>query len=172
MHKKELNRGVILTSKIAITAVTSLSLAGVVGLHSVAQAQQPSPPIFENVTLAPNFSPDPLTVRGLSGGSVPGKDVAGRSETVNGPCAGFVDAQPDHTLVLTGFFNYLSLQVQSPEDTIIIVRGPGGTWCNDDIAGKNPGIAGQWLAGTYSVWVGSYKQTEFPPYILQISKTP
>lgn len=163
MYKQALNRKVALLSLIAITA------AGL-GIYNPVQAQPASPPIFENVTIGANFSPNPLTVRGISGGSVPGKNVAGRAETANGPCVGFVDEQPDHTLVLKDFFNSLSLQVQSPEDTTMIVRGPGGSWCNDDSEGKNPGIAGEWLAGTYNVWVGSFDQTNSHPYILRISE--
>jgi len=164
MPKKVLHRGVALLSMIASTAVG-------LGTYNPAQAQPASPPIFENVTIGSNFSPNPLTVRGISGGSVPGKNVAGRAETANGPCVGFVDEQPDHTVVLKDFFNYLSLQVQSPEDTTMIVRGPGGSWCNDDSEGKNPGITGQWLAGTYNVWVGSFDQTKSHPYILRITES-
>ncbi len=160
MSLKGLQRGVVLS---AIATVALL-----LGMSNPVQAQ-PAPPIFENVTIGTNFSPNPLTVRGISGGSVAGKDVAGRTETANGPCTGFVDQQPDHTIVLKDFFKYLSLQVQSPEDTNIVVRGPGGTWCNDDSQGKNPGIAGEWLAGTYNVWVGSFDQTKTNPYILRIS---
>lgn len=165
MHKQVLNRRAALPIAIAFAAN---------GLASCTPARaQPAPsPTSENVTIAPKFSPDPLTVRGISGGSASGENVAGQAETANGPCVGFVDEKPDHTLVIEDFFNYLSLQVQSPEDTTIIVRGPGGTWCNDDSEGKNPGIAGEWLAGTYRVWVGSYDQTKNNPYILRITKNP
>ncbi|XPM55682.2 MAG: hypothetical protein EDM05_049945 [Leptolyngbya sp. IPPAS B-1204] len=126
-------------------------------------------PIFENVTLAPGFSPDPTTVRGISGGPQAASEIAGRAETVTGPCNGFVDTQPDHTLTLTQFFNYLRLQVQSSEDTTLVIRGPGGTWCNDDYSGKNPGLAGQWLSGTYEIWVGSYDETGFHPYVIRMT---
>lgn len=160
MSLKVLQQGVVLS------AIATMAIG--LEISNPVQAQ-PAPPIFENVSIGTNFSPNPLTVRGISGGSVPGKDVAGRTETANGPCVGFVDQQPDHTIVLKDFFKYLSLQVQSPEDTNIIVRGPGGTWCNDDSQGKNPGIAGEWLAGTYNVWVGSFDQTKTNPYILRIS---
>lgn len=164
MHKHLLHRGVALPIVFAIAA-------GGLRTYTPAQAQQtPPPPMFENVTIGPKFSPDTLTVRGISGGSVPGKNIAGRAETANGPCVGFVDEKPDHTLVLTDFFNYLSLKVQSPNDTTIIVRGPGGTWCNDDSQGKNPGIAGEWLAGNYNVWVGSFDKSNYHPYRLRITK--
>ncbi|NJK38668.1 MAG: hypothetical protein HC835_17730 [Oscillatoriales cyanobacterium RM2_1_1] len=147
-------------------------ILGSLCLGTLAQAQ-PSPsssiPIFENVTLSPNFSPDPLTVRGLSGGSVASEKTAGRAETPTGPCVGYVDEQPDHTLVLTGFFQYLSLQVKSNADTVLVVRGPGGSWCNDDYTDRNPGIVGQWLSGTYEIWVGSYKPNTYNPYVIKIS---
>lgn len=161
MHKQAIYQAV------QITITVTVGLGGL----PIAHAQQVPPPLFENVTIAPNFSPNPLTVKGISGGSVSGEKVAGRSETVNGPCVGFVDDKPAHTLVLTSFFNDLSLQVQSPQDTTIIVRGPGGSWCNDDSEGKNAGIAGQWLAGTYSIWVGSYGQAKYHPYLLRITES-
>jgi hypothetical protein len=140
------------------------------GLCVSTQAQTLPNTIFENVTLNPtNFSPDPTTVRGISGGEMGASDVATRTETATGACTGFVDAKPDHTIVLSGVFNYLNLQVESPEDTTLIVRGPGGTWCNDDYTGKNPGIAGQWLSGTYEIWVGSYRQNEYSPYVIRMT---
>lgn len=126
--------------------------------------------IFENVTLSPAFAPDPATVRGISGGATAASDIAGRSETATGPCNGFVDQQPDHTITLTEYFNYLSLQIQSSDDTTLVIRGPGGIWCNDDYSGKNPGIAGQWLSGTYQIWIGSYDQNGYYPYVIRMTE--
>ncbi len=139
--------------------------------YSKVQAQlAQKPTIFENLTISPKFSPDPTIVRGISGGSVPAKTIAGRADTSTGPCVGFMDENPDHSLVLTAFFNYLSVVVEAPEDTTMVVSGPGGTWCNDDYAGKNPGIAGQWLPGTYKIWIGSYDKTKYIPYIIKITE--
>ncbi len=146
-------------------------VAGGVFIHALTQAQPAqSQTIFENVTLRPKFSPDPMTIRGISGGSVAANSVGGRKETPTGPCVGFVDEPPDHTIKLTSFFNYLSLVVESPQDTTLVISGPGGTWCNDDFQGKNPGIAGQWKPGTYRVWVGSYDKNNYHPYIIRISE--
>lgn len=125
--------------------------------------------IFENITLSPSFAPDPTTVRGISGGPKPATDLAGRAETATGACNGFVDEQPDHKMVLTEYFNFLSLQIQSTEDTTLVIRGPGGVWCNDDYSGQNPGIAGQWLSGTYEIWIGSYAQDTYSPYVIRIT---
>jgi hypothetical protein len=134
-------------------------------------AQAPFRTLFENATLSPGFSPDPTVVRGISGGPETAASIAGRTETATGPCTGYVDTEPDHRLELTSFFNYLSLQVQSAEDTTLVIRGPGGSWCNDDYQGKSPGIAGQWLSGTYEIWVGSYNPNGYYPYVIQISTT-
>ncbi len=161
MPTQALNRGMRLSLMIVMLFITSANV--------IADAQE-APTIFGDLTISPQFSPDPLTVRGMSGGSVSGNQVAGRTETVTGPCTGYVDETPDHTLVLTSKFDYLKLQIQSPEDTTIIVRGPGGSWCNDDFDGKNAGIVGEWLAGSYQIWVGSYDKGKYLPYTLQITE--
>ncbi|MEH2157140.1 hypothetical protein [Nostoc sp.] len=162
MPTKALNRGMRLSFMIVTLFIIST-------VNAVTDAQE-APAIFGDVTISPQFSPDPLTVRGMSGGSIPGSQVAGRSETATGPCTGFVDETPDHTFALTSKFDYLKLQVQSPEDTTIIIKGPGGTWCNDDFDGKNAGIVGEWLAGSYQIWVGSYEKGKYLPYTLQITE--
>ncbi|NET33803.1 MAG: hypothetical protein F6K19_17570 [Cyanothece sp. SIO1E1] len=141
----------------------------------VGQEPQPAPvpiPIFENITLSPGFAPDPITIRGVSGGSAPVATLVNTFATPTGMCEGFIGQEPDHTLVLTDFFNFLSLEIQSPKDTTMIIQGPGGTWCNDDYGGKDPRIAGSWLSGTYDIWVGSYHNGEFYPYKIKITGTP
>ncbi|MBE9199481.1 MULTISPECIES: hypothetical protein [unclassified Nodularia (in: cyanobacteria)] len=162
MSKIALNQRIKLSLMIVTLGITS-------GIHAVADAQEASP-IFGDITINQKFSPDPLTVRGMSGGSVAGNKVAGRSETPTGPCTGFVGETPGHTFKLTSGFEYLKLLVQSPQDTTLIVKGPGGTWCNDDFDGKNPGIVGEWLPGDYQIWVGSYEKDKYFPYTLQITQ--
>lgn len=155
----------------ASAAIVTITIVSQLFVAPSAQSQSAQPqPIFDNLTIRPKFSPDPLTIRGISGGPLSVRQIAGRGETATGPCVGFVDKQPDHTVVLTAFFNYLSLEVQSPEDTTILIKGPGGSWCNDEFDGKNPGIAGQWLAGTYRIWVGSYDKDKYHPYTIKISE--
>ncbi len=147
----------------------AMLLASAIG--GAVRAEEAPSPIFGDVTIKPKFSPDPLVVRGMSGGFVPANQVAGRRETATGPCTGFVDEKPDHTLVLRSKFDYLKLLVDSPEDTTMIVRGPGGSWCNDEFAGKNPGIVGEWLPGTYNIWVGSYDKNKYLPYTIKITES-
>lgn len=172
MYKPVPNLGEKSVGKSLWAGMTSVALmaAGVLSLSSVQAQSVQSPPIFENVTLGPRFSPDPLTIRGISGGEIAAEKIAGRGETATGPCVGFTDDKPDHTVVLTSFFNFLSVQVQSPEDTTLVIKGPGGSWCNDEYEGKNPGIAGQWQPGTYGIWVGSYDKSKFNPYIIKITE--
>lgn len=151
---------------IALLVIATVTPAGA----QEVQLRAPGVSIFENVTLNPNFSPDPVTLHGISGGPRTASEIAGRADTATGPCVGFVDDKPDHTIVLTHFFNSLSLQVESPEDTTLVVRGPGGSWCNDDYQNSNPAIAGQWFSGTYQIWVGSYDRNSYQPYVIRVTE--
>ena len=90
------------------SAAIALLTVGLVGAPAHAQTT-PQFSIFENLTLTPNFTPNPATVRGISGGPRPAAEIAGRPDTATGACVGYVDEQPDHTMQLTQFFNYLSL---------------------------------------------------------------
>ncbi|MEB3232637.1 MAG: hypothetical protein VKJ64_16630, partial [Leptolyngbyaceae bacterium] len=126
-------------------------------------------PLFENAVLTPNAMANPTVVRGISGGPLRAGQVAGRAETATGICIGFVDREPDHQIELTAFFDYLSLQVESPADTVLVVRGPGGSWCNDDVQGFNPGLAGEWFSGTYDIWIGSYDADTYHPYVIRFT---
>ncbi|MBW4522967.1 MAG: hypothetical protein KME16_25285 [Scytolyngbya sp. HA4215-MV1] len=141
-------------------------------LNAPVQAQQSPQLVTQKLTINPKFSPDPIKLQGLSGGTVPMRVIAGRTETRTGPCVGFADTKPDHTFQLSSFFSYLSLQLDSPADTTLVIQGPGGIWCNDDQVGKNPGIAGEWQAGTYKIWVGSYDRSKYLPYTLRITASP
>ncbi|WP_026082834.1 hypothetical protein [Mastigocladopsis repens] len=163
MLTKVINRGIRISLMIAGLAIAS-------AMNTTSHAEETPPPIFEDVIIGHKFSPDPLTVRGMSGGAVPGREVAGRGETPTGSCTGYFDEEPDHTIELTSKFDYLKIQVESPEDTTLIVSGPGGSWCNDDFDGKNAGMIGEWLPGTYDVWIGSYKKDSYLPYTLKITE--
>jgi hypothetical protein len=167
--------------KLSLASSALFALTNPVIAPVIAQTPSPTPSsnnpieqsattIFENVTLSPAFSPDPAVVRGISGGAVAASDLTGKGETSTGPCTGFIDQQPDHKMVLTSYFNFLNLQVQSSDDTTLVIRGPGGTWCNNDYSGKNPGIAGQWLSGTYEIWVGSPSTNVYLPYVIRMTE--
>ncbi len=129
-----------------------------------------APPLFEDLFIGLN-APD-RQARGLSGGPLPAMRQAGVETTSTGRCVGFVDREPDHRLTLSGFMDYLRLEVQSNADTSLVVRGPGGSWCNDNYRDRNPGMAGQWLAGTYEIWIGSPTNRDYYPYVLRVTQRP
>lgn len=164
MLTKVINRGI----KVSLIMIATLAVAS--AIHNIARAEDETPPIFGDIYIGRRLRQDPMTVRGMSGGSIPGKEITGRGETPTGPCTGFFDEEPDHTLELEDKLDYLKLEVESPEDTTIIVSGPGGSWCNDDFDGKNPGLVGEWLPGTYNIWIGSYRREKYLPYTLQITE--
>jgi hypothetical protein len=159
----------LLNQKVKLSLVL-VSVLATSTISTTVQAQE-VPAIFGDVKIGNRFAPDPYPVRGMSGGSISGKEIAGRTETPTGPCTGFFDEKPDHTIELKTRFEYLKLQVQSPADTTIVISGPGGSWCNDDFNGKNPGIIGEWLPGSYNVWIGSYEKNQYLPYTLQITES-
>ncbi|MEO0410129.1 MAG: hypothetical protein AAF289_22515 [Cyanobacteria bacterium P01_A01_bin.135] len=169
-------------------ALALLGAVGLIGVASPAEAQLTAPlpepgvtpppaptpslsptgtPLFENITVT--SSPTNLTLRGISGGSQLASVVSGRQSTDTGVCSGYVDGPADHRILLTDAFDYLSLMVQSTDDTTLVVRGRGGSWCSDDLNGLNPGVVGAWLPGAYDVWVGSYRPDGYFPYVIRLS---
>ncbi len=146
------------------------SLIGIQTIKPVLSQGRLLTSIFEDVNLYPQSPQNRTIIRGLSGGPISAKETTGRENTVTGPCVGFIDQEPDHRLVLNGFFESLKLEVKSSEDTTLVIRGPGGSWCNDDFEGKNPGIIGQWFSGTYEIWVGSYQRNKYYPYLIILTK--
>lgn len=159
-----------LLSKVIKLSFVFLSLGVTSGINTSAKATDTPPPIFGDITIERPLSKDPLTVRGMSGGTIEAKDISERKDTPTGACTGYMDKEPDHTLRLKNKFDYMKLVVESPEDTTLIIKGPGGTWCNDEFEGKNPGIVGEWLEGNYQVWVGSYQKEDYFPYTLKITE--
>lgn len=151
------------------TAMITEKLFNRVLVQNKSQQPQDKPQeIFEDIKIEPQLSPISITMNGISGGSVPARSISERIETPTGSCIGFVDKEPNHKVVLTDFFDALSWQVESSMDTTIMIKGPGGIWCNDDYQGKNPGVSGQWQTGTYYVWVGSYKKDDYHSYRIKI----
>jgi hypothetical protein len=151
--------------KIGGLALSALAI----GLPTSGNAQ---PAAFPPETLlSQEFVPNPLELTGNSGGRFPANRVIARERTPTGLCLGYINALPNHIMTLEVFFDDLSVRVESEQDTTLIVQGPGGIWCSDDAEGHNPAIEGQWLAGTYQIWVGSYVQTQSADYNLLIESS-
>jgi hypothetical protein len=120
------------------------------------------------ITLAAGFTPNPTVLAGNGGGDRPAREVVNTQRTPTGPCLGYVSTQPHEEVTLRDRFSNLEMRVESNLDTTLIIKGPGGVWCNDDSQGKNPAITGEWLPGDYQVWVGAYRAQDAPVYELVI----
>ena len=123
----------------------------------------------DNISVNSNIVKAPLVLKGKSGGSVTAKEISQTENTATGYCDGYVRSQPNHVLKLESFFEALRLEVESSADTTILVKGPGGVWCNDDAGSANPMIEGQWQPGTYQVWIGSYQANSNNKYRIKIT---
>ncbi len=119
---------------------------------------------FGTISLAPGFRPDPARATGTSGGSLD-------ASTVGNGCVGWISRQPDHLFVANGDFSPLRVMVKSEQDTTLVIYGPDGRYrCVDDVEGRHPMIAGDFAAGTYRIWVGSYTQGQMASYTLGLSE--
>ena len=125
--------------------------------------------IDNRITLGNTVEPDPLILKGMSGGEVKATEIVKTEETVTGFCNGFVDSKPNHVLVLSNFFDFLKIEIDSQTDTTIVVEGPGGVWCNDDSVDANPAIEGEWQPGKYKIWIGSYQEDTNNSYLIKIT---
>ena len=125
--------------------------------------------LVRNITIDQGVTRTPLLVHGTSGGSLAALEVARTEQTATGYCDGFVNRQPNHTLTLKKFFDFLKIEVDSSVDTTIVVQGPGGIWCNDDANNTNPAIEGKWQPGVYKIWIGSYRENATDNYRIRIS---
>lgn len=111
------------------------------------------------VKITPKSEPDPLVVRGTSGGAK------------SSDC-GNIAGNPNQIIQVTESLPYLRLQVQSEGQPTLLVEGPGGRrFCvlADTNAGERPEISGYWEEGQYSLFVGDRAQGKHP-YTLSISQ--
>jgi hypothetical protein len=145
--------------------------ASLIGFVTATLLLSPLATYAKPISLSPGFTPNPVELAGTAKGSVAIASLSSRANTPTGECTGFTNTKPNHTVVLTEFFNTLSVEVTSEQDTALMIKGPGGVWCNDDFQGKNPGITGQWLPGTYQIWVSVYSQNRTAPYTLRFMET-
>jgi hypothetical protein len=111
------------------------------------------------VKVTPKLEPDPLVVKGTSGGDK------------NSDC-GNISTTPSQVLQVTDPLPYLKLRVQSEGEPTLLIEGPGKRrFCvlADTAAGENPEISGYWDAGEYLLYVGDRAQGQHP-YTLSISQ--
>ena len=137
------------TNWLVISTVMAISFA-------FTQVYAAETPVLE---ITPNFQPDPLVIRGTSGGDK------------SSDC-GNIAATPNQIIQVTESLPYLRLSVESAKgEPTLLIDGPGGRFCvlSDSYSGGNPEIPGYWQAGKYSLYVGDRSQDQHP-YSLSITR--
>jgi len=121
---------------------------------------------YGNFTVGAGFTPDPQTATGVSGYSAEGRvDAAAFGKQ----CTGFIDVTPDHTITVTSSVN-LRLTVSSEIDSVLVIRGPAGTFCDDDSAGSGDAqVNALFTPGEYEVYIGNIG--EAGEYILTVTES-
>ena len=139
--------------------LSAMALALIMGGTSIASAQT-----YGMITVGPGMPVQNLT--GMSGG--PGQEMA--ASMYGSTCRGYISGTPQHILNVTqaGMVNIAVTSTDSGDTTLVVI-GPGGTFCNDDSNGFNPGLNQMLAPGAYSVWVGSYGSGTTHPYNIQMS---
>lgn len=111
------------------------------------------------IQLTPKLEPDPLVVKGTSGGEK------------SSDC-GNIAATPNQTIQVKESLPYLRLSVQSDGQPTLLIEGPGGRrFCvlADVKSGEKPEISGYWESGRYLLYVGDRAQGQHP-YTLSVSQ--
>lgn len=118
------------------------------------------------ISLTTGFAPDPAIATGTSGGTV-------EASTLSSDCAGWVSSSPDHVLELGAAFprlKIMALGTEEDSDVTLVVHRPDGSYlCNDDSDGFHPMVEGQFAAGRYEVFVGSYEEGRHQAYRLGVT---
>lgn len=110
------------------------------------------------------FTPDPQTGSGISGGTVDAGSFGGN-------CVGSIDDSPDHQITVTSTLD-LTLYALSSVDTTLVVRGPAGTFCDDDShGGLNPEVTARLTPGNYDVYIGNYDDSSQARYTLTLTES-
>lgn len=119
--------------------------AGFVTAGLLVSSAVPAKANFKALSLVPGFTPD-LEVKGRSGG------------THATPDCGYVKSAntPDYVVTLAQPFTSLKASVQAVGDVTLLIEGPNGRICSDDVNGLMPEVSGSALAGTYQIWIGDY----------------
>lgn len=126
-----------------------------------AQAQNPNAsPTYGSVSLNVGFLPDPF-VRSLTAG--------GPIRTNLGGVQAYVAGAPDFRLYYRSGNLPLTIRVESPADTTLLINLPNGQWiANDDGAGNlNPVIRLPFpMEGRYDIFVGTFGPNTAPARLI------
>lgn len=155
-----------------ICCVSVLLLGGLLTTHRPAAANTVDDILTTTIPVTGNFV-SPMELKGVAGGTLPSPNVVSLTQSPTGACRGYIEKTPDFQMNLANFFPYLKVEavsLVSNQDISLVVRGPGGIWCNDDSSDTNPTLVGEWQAGTYELWIGTMQPQRYVPYQLKLSR--
>ncbi len=120
-----------------------------------------------SVALSQGFMPNPFVVEGRASGR-----ISSASLGMPSVCAGYWESSPEQVLELPDGFGYLRVDALADDDvTLAIVTPDGQVWCDDDGAGGTDSrLEGQFPAGTYAIYVGTYEAGHRTAYTLEMSE--
>ena len=132
-------------NRIALRRAAAQSIA----LGAVLAAGLATASDYRNFSIGAGFTPDPQTGTGTTGGA---RDA---SQAFGSQCSGSVDTTPDHVITVTSAVN-LKLYTTSTTDSTLVMRGPSGTFCDNDSHGDlDAEISGMFAPGQYQIFVGT-----------------
>lgn len=135
-----------------------LAVSALLCMPAVVAAQD-----YGDFQIGAGFTPDPQTGSGTSGGPV-------QASTFGAGCVGSIDDSPDHQITVTSTVD-LKLYALSSVDTTLVVRGPAGTFCDDDShGGLNPEVNARLTPGVYDVYIGNYDEDSQARYTLTLTE--
>jgi hypothetical protein len=133
--------------------------------RAAAQEINPNlPPTYGSVTLKVGFPQDPVTKQVVAGGL---------NKTNLGGVGAWVAKAPDFQLNYTAGSLPLTIRVESPSDTTLLINLPDGTWMADDDSGGNLNPLLRLprpQSGRYDIYVGTVAPNTNPKATLFISE--
>jgi hypothetical protein len=135
---------------IALAAAVCLSAARAgVGPEPEEKPDPELKPTFGQVKLKAGFTPDPFKRELIAGGAI---------RTNLGGVNAYVAKAPDFKLFYTAGDFALTIHVDSPADTTLLINLPDGKWVAvDDAEGLNPVLKFETpQSGRYDIWVGTF----------------
>lgn len=134
-------------------------------LLSVPEGPEPTPieeGNFGGLRIAPETGVG--TLRGRAGGTR-------QANTVGPGCTGFIGMRPDHVLQLEARERLRVVAHATDADLVLLLQNADGrVLCNDDDDGLQPQLYEDLNAGTWNVYVGTYRPSHYPEYVLRVSR--
>lgn len=135
---------------------------GAMAAVGVATGAVPGTP--DHASIAPGFTPSPMTFNGIAGGSQ-------EASTRRPDCLGNIPSTPDLEFSVSAAIPMLRIMAKSTQDTTLLVQMTDGSYlCNDDSEDVHPAISAAFPPGDYRVWVGTFSGDDRPVYTLGLTE--